>query len=785
MTRTPRRSQLVRLLDPLEVYFGEFPFEVTAFQAYNLKNLVSTSFSPHNEVLPMKHQKKVRVQKPRAAYQRLAAQHAATQALVTGPTTSEVLPAVLRGVCEALHWKEAAFWWVDHEKNVLRCQEFWRGPTSTADEFEAITRSITFHAGVGLPGRVWKTGLPAWIRDVVKDKNFPRARQAAHAGLHGAFGFPITLAGQTIGVLEFFSRRIERPDKELLRMMATVGSQIGLFMEQRDAEAQLRQNQQELRKAKEAAEAATRAKSEFLANMSHEIRTPMNAIIGMTSLLSDTSMTSQQREFVDTIRIAGDTLLTIINDILDFSKIESGKLELERSVFVLRDCIEEALDLLATKASEKSLDLGYIIGEHTPAGIVGDVTRLRQILVDLISNALKFTSHGEVFVSVTSRKLAEARYELQFAVKDTGIGIPRERMDRLFKSFSQVEASTTRNYGGTGLGLAICKRLCEMMGGRIWVESEEGRGSTFYFTIEADAAAIPLRSYEQSSLPHLTGRRVLIVDDNATNRRILTLQTQMWGMLPRAAASGEEALGWVRHQDPFDVAILDALMPGMDGMTLAREIRNCEIGGTFPLVMLSSLGRQSEFYSGAWSDFAAVLTKPLKPSHLYNALISVFNATARLSSATTEPPSQRRDARLALRILLAEDNVVNQKVAVMLLEKLGYRADVVANGLEALHALKRQPYDVILMDVQMPELDGLEACRRIHRDWPGGQRPRIVAMTASAMEEDRQACFAAGMDDYISKPVRLPNLQLALEKCARRPTEALQPTKRKKAGSRL
>jgi len=723
-------------------------------------------------------QRTKRVEKSEAAYRRLAAQHAATQALITGRTTSEVLPAVLQAVCKALHWDEAALWFVDREKKLLRCAEFWRVSTSPAREFERITRNITFTADVGLPGRVWKTGIAAWIPDVVKDRNFPRAAYAAKDGLHGAFGFPIRLGGETIGVLEFFSRRIEKPDKELLRMMDTVGSQLGLFMEQREAEAQLRRQQEELRKAKDTAEAATRAKSEFLANMSHEIRTPMNAIIGMTSLLSETSMTAQQREFVDTIRTAGDTLLTIINDVLDFSKIESGKLELEQTIFVLRDCIEEALDLLAPQASEKNLDLGYIIGEQTPTGLVGDVTRLRQILVNLVNNALKFTSHGEVLVSVTSRKLEGATFELQFAVKDTGIGIPENRMDRLFASFSQVETSTSRRYGGTGLGLAICRRLCEMMGGRIWVASQEGNGSTFYFTIQAEAAPIPLRVYEHTPLPQLAGRRLLIVDDNATNRRILTLQTQMWGMLPRAAASGEEALGWIRYEK-FEVVIVDALMPGMDGVALAREIHKYRSSRNLPLVMLTSMGRYSDFESKARLDFAAFLTKPLKPSHLYDALISIFSKTSEQPGTTPQElgtASQAGDP-VPLRILLAEDNVVNQKVAVLLLEKLGYRADVAANGLEVMHALKRQPYDVILMDVQMPELDGLETSRRIQRQWPPNERPRIVAITASATEEDRQACLDAGMDDYIAKPVRLPNLQLALERCVPRPTEALRAAK--------
>jgi len=545
---------------------------------------------------------------------------------------------MLRGVCEALNWDEAAVWWVDRAANVLRCEEFWKASNSRTATFETATRLITFQPGVGLPGRVWKNGRPTWIPDVVRDRNFPRAEQAAKEGLHGAFGFPITLAGETMGVLEFFSRRIQKPDKELLRMMATVGSQLGLFMEQQEAESKLGRNQEELRKAKDIAEAATRAKSEFLANMSHEIRTPMNAIIGMTSLLSDTAMTSQQCEFVDTIRTAGDTLLGIVNDILDFSKIESGKLEMEQTAFILRKCIEETIELLAPKASEKGLGLRFSIDEQTPRVVVGDVTRLRQILVNLVGNALKFTSRGEVFVSVTGRLVGDRTYELQFIVKDTGIGIPKDRLHRLFTSFSQVEPSTTRNYGGTGLGLAICKRLCEAMGGHISVDSEEGAGSTFQFTIRADATSMPA-------------------------------------------------------QPP----------------------------------------------------------------------------------AAIRKPSQ---SQTALRILVAEDNAVNQRVAVLLLEKLGYHADVAANGLEVMRALKRKPYDVILMDVQMPELDGLEATRLIHRELSGDQRPRIVAMTASAMQEDRQACFDAGMDDYVSKPIRLSTLEAALEKCV--PSDSGEHTKSRK-----
>jgi CheY-like chemotaxis protein len=406
-----------------------------------------------------------------------------------------------------------------------------------------------------------------------------------------------------------------------------------------------------------------------------------------------------------------------------------------------------------------------------------------------VSNALKFTSEGEVWVTVTSRRLETGAHELLFAVKDTGIGIPEDRLGRLFASFSQVETSTTRHYGGTGLGLAICKRLSEMMGGRIWVESRPGVGSTFFFTIRTEAAPITLRVFEHKSLPQLSGRHVLIVDDNATNRRIMTLQTQMWGMLPRAAASGEEALSWIRDDNPFEVVILDGLMPGMDGPALAQEIRKQKASRTVPLVMVTSLGRHSEFEGKARAEFSAFLTKPLKPSHLYDALIQIFSETS-VPSRTNVPGtgiSRRNNDQLPLRILLAEDNVVNQRVAILLLEKLGYHADLAGNGNEVMHALKRQPYDVVLMDVHMPELDGLEAARRIHREWPAGARPRIVALTASATEEDRQACLDAGMDDYIAKPVRLGNLQLALEKCVPLPAHSARPAKlqsRKQTGAR-
>ncbi|WP_158799175.1 response regulator [Pedobacter sp. L105] len=511
----------------------------------------------------------------------------------------------------------------------------------------------------------------------------------------------------------------------------------------------------ELEEKTSLAEEQNRAKSEFLANMSHEIRTPMNGVMGMTSLLGSTLLTDEQEDYVRSIRVSADSLLEIINEILDFSKIESGKMELEEHPFFIHRVIEETYDLLAVRAQDKQLDLLYMIDPDVPHEIIGDITRIRQIIVNLVSNAIKFTDRGEVLTSISVNKKEGNKYILEFAVKDSGIGIPADKIYKLFNSFSQVDASTTRKYGGTGLGLAISDRLVQIMNGRIWVESEVNVGTTFKFTIEVNAAA-EIKTYVPPAPKSLGDKWVLIVDDNPTNLRILKIHCEQWGMHADTCESGLQCLKALAEKQ-YDIVVIDLLMPDQNGIEVAREIKKTY---KVPLVLFSSAGYFPAHEKADSDLFAAIQDKPIKPNYFQKMLIQVLSEQP--SEEKFEPLIKQTAPAIAediekISILIAEDNLINQKIVIRAFKNIGYSCDVVSNGLEVLASLERQHYDMIFMDLQMPEMDGFDATRNIVKRY-GDKGPVIIAMTAAAYEKDRIACLEAGMDDYISKPLDFDNL---------------------------
>jgi signal transduction histidine kinase/DNA-binding response OmpR family regulator len=734
--------------------------------------------------------------------QRLAMQSSVANVLRGSDKWDTALPNTLNVICQEMKWQVGIYWKVDLTTHIATCTSTVENPGGSYTAFIEATQHSQVTPKMGLSGRAWECGMPCWISNITQDMNGSRKTAAQEAQLQGGLAFPVMFDQTAIGIMEFFSCHLPSDDQDLLDTFQSISIHISQFLKRESAENQALASRQNLESTNAKLvlardQALNSAKANFLASMSHEIRTPLNGVIGMTDLLLSTGLDADQQEMVETVKHSGEFLLTIINDILDFSKIDAGKLDLEVIDFDIRTAVDEVLDILAERASQKNLELIGLIYATTPLQLRGDPGRIRQILFNLIGNAIKFTQEGEIVVVASVIETATNERTLRFAVTDTGIGIAPEAQRTLFEPFTQADSSTTRIFGGTGLGLTICKKLVTLMQGEIGVISEKGQGSTFWFTI-------PFAHGSKSSPPvfpnaTLQGRRVCIVESNDTIRFLLQHYAQSWGMICDVAQNGSEGLALLQQhakgEQSFDIALLDHTLSETiqeDGLSLAKRIRQDSGISHIPLILLTALGKRGEGKLAQHAGFNGYLTKPIRHQQLQRCLQMILGSDQRIAPAATSHSStlitrhtvEEAQAQTQVHILLAEDNVVNQKVAVRMLQKIGYRVDVVENGQEAVEAVGRTSYDLVLMDCQMPEMDGLEATRAIRKaeskklevrskevetdnpETPDSllltthcSRVPIVALTANALSGDREICLEAGMDDFLTKPIRMEQLE--------------------------